>query len=79
MIGLDSPSSFLFDVSLWDRGCCYQSRNGYYHLVKVEHHRDSVPKATWVFVIYEKMGAREIYEASWFFFCVILASDIVSH
>ena len=25
------------------------------------------------------MGAREIYEASWFFFCVILASDIVPH
>ena len=25
------------------------------------------------------MGARKISEATWFIFCVILASDIVSH
>ena len=25
------------------------------------------------------MGAREIYEGSWYFLCVILVSDIVSH
>ena len=25
------------------------------------------------------MGAREIYEAYWFFFCVFLTSNIVSH